>query len=297
MRWANRAGGAGTAAGTAGRIRDRPADLVARSNLYTALIVYEEVCALYAVLIISVLKIPLRWNAECGIQNAMRNAPPVTVKPISGQVYDYLERAIVECAYEPGTTLKDAQLAEEIGVSRTPVRDALHLLESSGLVRRHGRTWLVTPIETRDVEELFELRCLLEPAGLPYLVKWEEQRLRSFTSMFDEFPGVLDDAHIERYLKRDDEFHQQIVSAADNGRLTAAYQVVDRQLDRCRHFTSYRYEGRVSQSLTEHRRICAALLQRDADEARVALLDHINIAREKLIATLQATVGRSTGTS
>lgn len=212
---------------------------------------------------------------------------PVTTQQIGSQVYDALERGIVECRLEPGAALSDRQLAEDLGVSRTPVRDALRLLESTGLVERRGRVgWAVAGVDVKDIEELFELRCLLEPAGLARVVEWDVARLSSLTKSFDGFSKRMRGDEIERYLQVDEQFHQAIVAAANNRRLAHAYRLIGRQLDRYRHFTSYRYEGRVAQSLEEHRQICGALARRDATAATDALVAHITSARDKLIATI-----------
>ncbi len=216
---------------------------------------------------------------------------PVAVEQVSSRVFEVLERAIVECRLEPGVALSDRQLAEELDVSRTPVRDALRQLESTGLVERRGRVgWAVTHVDVRDVEELFELRCLLEPAGLRYVAAWDDDRLRRFTTIFDDFSTPMDTADIARYLKVDDEFHETIVAAAENRRLSHSYRMLSRELDRFRHFTSYRYEGRVDQSLSEHREICSALARRDASAAADALVGHILSARAKLVAIVQGSV-------
>jgi GntR family transcriptional regulator, rspAB operon transcriptional repressor len=218
----------------------------------------------------------------------MSRLRPIAPQHISQHVFETLEEAIVECSLEPGAVLSDRRLSEELGISRTPVRDALHLLESSGLVTRRGRTgWAVALIEPRDIDELFELRVLLEPAGLTRVVEWDEQRLHALVTSFDGFSTPMGPDEIAAYLRRDDEFHQEIVSATQNRRLIQAYRVVDRLLDRCRHFTSYRYEGRVDQSLAEHRLVCEALADRDPDRAARHLRDHINTAHQKLMATVE----------
>ena len=216
---------------------------------------------------------------------------PVAVEQISSRVFEALERAIVNCELEPGAVLSDRQLAQELDVSRTPVRDALRQLESTGLVERRGRVgWAVTRVDDRDVKELFELRCLLEPAGLRYIARWDDARLRRFTTMFDDFSTPMGTADIARYLQVDDEFHGTIVAAAENRRLSHSYRLLSRELDRFRHFTSYRYEGRVDQSLSEHREICSALARRDAQAATDALVGHILSAQAKLVAVVQGSV-------
>lgn len=221
----------------------------------------------------------------------MPSLEPVAVEHVSQRVFDELEQAIVACTLEPGAVLSDRQLAEELNVSRTPVRDALRQLESTGLVERRGRVgWAVTRVDVRDVEELFDLRCLLEPAGLARIVTWSDDRLRRLTTTFDDFTTPMGTEDIARYLEVDDQFHEAIVAAAENRRLILAYRRLSRELDRCRHFTSYRYEGRVDQSLGEHRAICSALARRDASAAAEALVGHIVSAKTKLVAVVQGSV-------
>src|SRR3712207_5219229 len=87
----------------------------------------------------------------------------IEVVRINEQVHEAIEAAIVRCELGPGAVLGDRQLAEMLGVSRTPVRDALHRLESSGLVERRGRMgWMVSTFAIQDVRELFELRRVLD---------------------------------------------------------------------------------------------------------------------------------------
>lgn len=201
---------------------------------------------------------------------------------------------MVECALEPGAVLSDRQLAERLRASRTPVRDALRQPESTGQVERRGRVgWPVTRVDVRDVEELFELRCLLERAGLSRITAWEDTRLRRFVTLFDEFSTPMGAEDIARYLQVDDEFHETIVAAAENRRLTRGYRSLSQELDRFRHFTSYRYEGRLDHSLSEDRAVCSALGRRDAQGATEALVAHILSARTKLVAVVQESVDPS----
>ncbi len=234
-----------------------------------------------------------RFQQVSGMRYTDQVSPlgPVAVEQISSRVFETLERAIVECVLEPGAVLSDRQLAQELDVSRTPVRDALRQLESTGLVERRGRVgWAVTRVDVRDVEELFELRCLLEPAGLSRIAEWDDDRLRRFATLFDDFETPMSTEDIARYLQVDDEFHETIVAAAENRRLTRAYRTLSRELARFRHFTSYRYEGRVDQSLGEHRAICSAIARRDAPAAADALVAHIRSARTKLVAVVHGSV-------
>jgi DNA-binding GntR family transcriptional regulator len=211
----------------------------------------------------------------------------IEVVRINEQVYEAIEAAIVRCELEPGATLGDRQLAEVLDVSRTPVRDALHRLESSGLVERRGRMgWMVSTFALQDVRELFELRRVFEPLGLEHLSEtWDEAVVRELSHSFEKFPERLTQDLLPDYLHEDRRFHKKIVECSRNGRVIRFYGTVEKQIDRIRHYLSYNYEGRVEASLKEHREICAAIAARDLSAATEALDDHLRNV-EGLITTL-----------
>jgi DNA-binding GntR family transcriptional regulator len=210
----------------------------------------------------------------------------IEVVRINEQVYEAIETAIVRCELGPGTVLGDRQLAEVLGVSRTPVRDALHRLESSGLVERRGRMgWMASTFALQDVRELFELRRIFEPLGLERLSEtWEEAIVRELSHSFEKFPERLTRDLLPDYLHEDRRFHKQIVGCSRNGRIIRFYGTVEKQIDRIRHYLSYNYEGRVEASLKEHREICAAIAAHDLSAATEALDNHLRNVEELISA-------------
>jgi DNA-binding GntR family transcriptional regulator len=194
----------------------------------------------------------------------------IEVVRINEQVYEAIETAIVRCELGPGTVLGDRQLAEVLGVSRTPVRDALHRLESSGLVERRGRMgWMVSTFALQDVRELFELRRIFEPLGLERLSEtWEEAVVRELSHSFEKFPERLTRDLLPDYLHEDRRFHKEIVGCSRNGRIIRFYN----------------YEGRVEASLKEHREICAAIATHDLSAATEALDNHLRNVEELISA-------------
>jgi DNA-binding GntR family transcriptional regulator len=216
----------------------------------------------------------------------MAQLRPIEVARINEQVYEAIETAIVRCELGPGNVLGDRQLAEVLGVSRTPVRDALHRLESSGLVERRGRMgWMVSTFALQDVRELFELRRIFEPLGLERLSEaWEEAVVRELSHSFEKFPERLTRDLLPDYLHEDRRFHKEIVGCSRNGRIIRFYGTVEKQIDRIRHYLSYNYEGRVEASLKEHREICAAIAAHDLSAATEALDNHLRNVEELISA-------------
>ncbi len=209
---------------------------------------------------------------------AMANLRPIKSVRLSESVYEAIESAILQGELAPDSTVRDRQLADVLGVSRTPVRDALHRLECYGLVRqRDSKGWMVTGVEPKDIREVFELRRTLEPLGLEYLSRdWDETTVQELSSSFDDFPKPLPRELYPYYLKRDHDFHRRIVECARNSRLTNFYTSLSHLIDRIRHYLSYGYEGRVDASLAEHRQICGAIAARDLQAATEQLINHLS---------------------
>jgi DNA-binding GntR family transcriptional regulator len=210
----------------------------------------------------------------------------IEVVRINQQVYEAIEEAIVRCELSPGAVLGDRQLADALGVSRTPVRDALHRLEFSGLVERKGRIgWMVSNFALRDVRELFELRRVFEPLGLERLSEtWDEEVVGELSRSFEKFPELLAEDLLLDYLHEDRRFHKRIVECSQNRRVISFYEMVEKQIDRIRHHVSYSYEERVEASLKEHREICAAIAAHDLSATTEALFRHLRNVEELITA-------------
>jgi DNA-binding GntR family transcriptional regulator len=231
---------------------------------------------------------------------SMANLRPIQPMMISARVYEAIESAVVQCELKPGAAIGDRQLAEMLNVSRTPVRDALHQLESTGLIRRQGRSgWVVAGFEEKDVHELFEVRRVLEQMGLRRLADhWDEETVERLAGFFDGFPDHLPREMFARYLERDRDFHKQIVACSGNSRVIHFYSIVEKQIDRVRHFLSTGYKGRIDEVHQEHRELCVAIAGKDAEASIAALVHHLNMGEETMISfvregALESTTGES----
>ena len=209
---------------------------------------------------------------------------PIENRQLADRVHDAIRRAIVTGQLRPDEVLRDRALAERLGVSRTPVKEALVRLESSGLVVTRGRIWYVSPFEVEDLRELSELRHLLEPVGLARLAKDRDQAAADeLASFFEEFDEPIPESQYEEYFAKDHAFHKRIVECSRNRRIQDFYGVVEQQIDRGRHFLSTGKSGRVDATLREHLAICEAIQDGDFDRAKQALHVHLDMG-QKLMA-------------
>lgn len=213
---------------------------------------------------------------------------PIENRQLADRVYDAIQRAIVTGNLRPGEALRDRALAERLDVSRTPVKEALVRLESSGLIVTRGRSWYVSPLEVEDLQELFELRHLLEPVGLQRLAEEpDEDAIEELGHFFDGFTEPIPVERYEEYFVRDNAFHKRIVGCSRNSRIQYFYGVVEQQIDRGRHFLSTGKTGRVDATLREHLAVCRAIAERDFERATAALHLHLDMGHQQMSAFIR----------
>lgn len=226
----------------------------------------------------------------------MREALSITSQPVvslTDRVFEALEEAIVRCDLNAGEVVTDRTLSARLNVSRTPVREALQRLAATGLVvpRHPGPGWEIAGFNERDLSELFELRKALEPLGLRALLSNETDEAKTIHDLgtfFDDFDDPVKVDDYPKYFQRDHEFHKGIVACTGNSRVIGFYEIVEKQIDRGRHFLSTGYQGRIEENLAEHKRITNAIANRDLDGAIDALLYHFERGEELMARHIKA---------
>lgn len=192
-----------------------------------------------------------------------------------------VERLILEGALEPGAKITEATLAEQLGVSRGPVREAFRMLEEAGLVRTEkNRGVFVRSIPIEEVLEIFEVRAVMDQ----FVGRKLAQTLS--TAQVRELRRLADD--MDRAAKADDangfhlfnlQFHDRLLQLAGNAKLTATYRKLTNEL------TLYRRQNLTSESMAvfarEHRQIVKAIASGDADAAGEAMFRHVMNSRER----------------
>lgn len=195
---------------------------------------------------------------------------------------DQLERDIVEGRYKPGDRLDETMLADRFDVSRTPIREALHGLERSGLIElKPRRGAFVRRIGARDLIEMFEVMAELEAAcgrlASQRITKAGEAALRR---ALDACDAAARSGDLEAYYIENETFHAEIYAAADNSFLEAQSLSLRNRLKPFRRH-QLQARGRVEQSLAEHRAVVEAIERGDGEAAASELRAHIVIQGEK----------------
>jgi DNA-binding GntR family transcriptional regulator len=233
-----------------------------------------------------------RRDTACIYDVAIMDAPTVTPNspatsppaasprhpPAAERVYAHVKSAVLDRSYEGGTFLTEGGLAEAVGVSRTPVREALLRLEAEGLLRLYPKKGaLVLPVSAQEIADVVETRLLVErhavakvvgaaPAGLV-------ERLEASLAEQREHAGTGD---LAAFAVADRAFHAEIVRAGGNAILAQLYdQLRDRQL-RMGVATMHAEPSRVAKNLVEHAEILRALREGAEDRAVDVVTRHIS---------------------
>ena len=204
---------------------------------------------------------------------------------LGSRTFESISSAIVSGELAAGETLRDRTLGELLGVSRTPVREALHRLEDAGLVESRGRAgWVVSSFTESDVHELFQLRRSLEPLGIDALQRDPDPgHIKELSGFFDPYSRPISQGRYPQYFSRDAAFHKRIIEVSGNERLVRMYGVLETHIDRGRYFLSLGSTGRVGATLDEHRAVTDAIAARDFDAARSALLHHLDMGEHLMV--------------
>lgn len=191
---------------------------------------------------------------------------------LSAQVYGAIKSRILAHGFEPGAVLQELVLAGELGVSRTPVREALRLLTDEGLVTRRGRLYQTHQFSAADVRQIYEVREALETTSVCLCAaRADDAALHALTSVIGEQGAALHQADLSRFAELDSVFHLQIASLADNRLLLHQLSALH---DKVR-LVRLQPVDFIIRAVDEHRRIVDALQRRDAAVAVAEMRSHI----------------------
>lgn len=205
------------------------------------------------------------------------------------QAYEKILKMIMSRQIQPGDLLNERRLAEMLDMSRTPVRDALLILEGEGLLLRQGRRGLqVKRIQVDDFLDALQVRLLLEPA----VARMAAGKVAGdiLDALEDDLKAVMNNAgptgtDVDREQTRriDEHLHGVITSAAGNPKLSSILLELRRQTQ---FFDLKSLPERVTDTCNEHMEIIAALRMGDGDRAARAIIFYLNQVRASIIARL-----------
>lgn len=198
---------------------------------------------------------------------------------LRNKVFKYIKTQIITGQYNPGESLVESKLAEELGVSRTPIREAIRLLELEGLVdTTPNKGAVVLGISPKDVEDIYAIRQLVE--GLA--ARWAAERMTS--NDIKELQKILDlmefyasRQDLEEMANLDNKFHQLIFDTSGSKILNLTLSNLHQYVQLAR-MESLKVPRRIEHTLKEHRCIVESFIEGNPEKAEQALAWHVRQA-------------------
>ncbi|MFJ3710471.1 GntR family transcriptional regulator [Streptomyces sp. NPDC090053] len=209
---------------------------------------------------------------------------PLKQPPAAERVYAHVKQAVLDRHYEGGTLLTEGELAEAVGVSRTPVREALLKLEVEGLIKLYPKKGaLVLAVSAQEIHDVVETRLLVEEFAARKAVPAAPRLIERLAELLAEQTAQVESGDLAGAARTDRCFHAEIVRSAGNEILSRLYdQLRDRQL-RMGVAVLHAHPDRTATTLAEHGEILEALRGGDADGAVAVVRRHVtrirNLAR------------------
>ncbi|MFI9767528.1 GntR family transcriptional regulator [Streptomyces sp. NPDC052415] len=201
---------------------------------------------------------------------------PVRQPPAADRVYAHVKQAVLDRRYEGGTLLTEGELAEAVGVSRTPVREALLRLEVEGLIKLYPKKGaLVLPVSAQEIADVVETRLLVEEHAARKAVPAPAALIERLEHLLARQKAEAAAGDLAAAAVTDRCFHAEIVRSGGNAILSRLYdQLRDRQL-RMGVAVMHSHPDRIAKTLTEHEEILDALRSGDAERAVGVVHRHV----------------------
>jgi DNA-binding GntR family transcriptional regulator len=216
---------------------------------------------------------------------------------LAEQVYETLKAEIHDFRLVAGDRFSEAELGQRLGMSRTPVREALFRLREEGLLGVESKLgWYVRPIDFERLEQLYDLRVVLELASVSRLCARADvpPALEALKAIWLVPPAERDD-DARRVGAHDEDFHATLVRAAGNAETARVHWDVTERIRIVRRLDFTRAD-RIEATYAEHAKILRAILQKKPDQAQLLLRTHIEQSKAEVrkitLHTLQAVRGR-----
>ena len=209
-------------------------------------------------------------------------------KPLREVVFETLREAIINGTLKPGERMMEIQLAEQLGVSRTPVREAIRKLELEGFVVKIPRKGAyVAGISLKDIADVFEVRAAMEglAAGLA-AERITAEELEEMERLLVRIGEHIEANRLEEVVEMDTLFHEALYKASRNLKLEQILQNLREQIQRFRS-TSLAFPGRMREALEEHKKIVEAISERNAALAQQLAQEHIENAENSMLEALR----------
>ena len=203
---------------------------------------------------------------------------------LADQVFEKLEDDIITGVYARGELLTELKLVEQLGVSRTPIREALRRLEQERLIQDTGKGSLVLGITLEDLEDIMNIRLRIEPLAAYYAAKnITPEGIDSLRQIGELQDFYFEKGDVDRLRQMDDRFHDAVYEFCGRTVLKDTLRPLHRKTQRYRK-SSIATRQRQADSIREHKALMEAICSKNAELAEKLATEHILHAKENMIA-------------
>ena len=215
---------------------------------------------------------------------AIFDGQPSLARTASAAAADLIRQAVIDGRIAPGQRLKEAELAKQLGISRTPIREALLVLQTEGLLEATpNRGATVRAYDARELEEMYELRAVLEGhAARRAAARVDAEQLEELRASCDRFALLLERDDLPALVAENNLFHDVILDAAGSERLRGMVRQVVTLALVYKSYVGYS-PAQASASLHTHLQLVTALEQGDGERAELVMREHVFEARDVLV--------------
>ena len=209
----------------------------------------------------------------------------IDITNINEKIYNLIRERIVHFKYPPGFQITIRKLQDELGVSNSPIKDALFRLAGEGLVEITSRKGtFVKDISEKDLYEIEEARVIIETGAVNIIAKTiTAKELERLDALFEETLIQEDEFKYSKFMEKDSRFHLEIIKMTNNQKPVDIYK----QLNAHVHITRFQYARNRKKPLPwthkDHRDIIKALKLRDPERAKKAIQNHREKARDAFL--------------
>lgn len=200
-----------------------------------------------------------------------------------------LRRMIFAGELAGGTDHLESELADRLGMSRTPIREAALTLENQGLLELRPRKGVrILPVSPSDMREIYEVLTALESQAAEQAAQrgYSDSDLSELAAAIEDMDRAVADQDLEAWAEADNRFHAELVRLGDNNRVASIFNMMNDQVRRARMTTLY-IRPVPTKSNADHRAVYEAIRQGDAETARRRHREHRQHAKEILIELLE----------
>jgi len=208
--------------------------------------------------------------------------------PVRERAYEALKDAIIRGHLRPGQRLLEAQLAEMLHISRTPLREAILKLESEGFVQRRSSGGAqVRPLSAGEARDLYAIREVLEGLAVREAAeRISPAQLEQLARLTRELEAIEDSGDVQRIATVGEQFHQVILEASGNRHLAEHLRLLRDQIQRYRYQT-IQVAGRGRAAAGEHAALLAVLRRGDPEQAEQVMRQHVRQAWRSMLSRLR----------